>query len=126
MNQKQAIAKLSKLIGPTFGYRVDPKAPDAEQREALHAAWAEAKARRDAAAEVRDARRAEVLRADAEYQRLKGEAAAAEAALERAGAGRWHYRVSVGRCSKLFFSVVAEGDNWQEVVDKATNNAAIL
>ena len=118
MNQTQAIAKLKKLIGPTFSFRVDNKAPDAEERERRHAEAVRLRAQVEAADAARLARMNAVLAADAEYQRLKAEHQAAKKAHEAAPS--WHSkRITVGRAGSMFFSVVADGDNWAEVVEQA-------
>jgi hypothetical protein len=116
MDQKQAISILGKLIGPKFGYRVNNKAPNAEERERRREAFLAAKAAAEQAEAARVARLNAVLAADPEYQRLKAEA---KAATERREAlpGYRHKRITVGRSSSLFFTVEAEGDNWAEVVD---------
>lgn len=115
MNQTQAIAVLKKIIGPKFGYRVDPKAPDVDERERRRAAMKEAADAVRAADAARVERLNAVLAADAEYQRLKAEHAAARKRHEQIPSP-YHKRVTVGRVSSMFFSVVADGDNWQEVV----------
>ena len=117
MNQAQAIAKLKKLIGPKFGYRVDPKAPDAEERERIRGLIALAADEVRIAEAARTAKREALLAGDPEYQRLK---AAHEAAKQRREGlpSVHHKRVTVGRVGSVFFSVVADGDNWSEVVEK--------
>lgn len=122
MNQKQALEKLRKVIGPKLGYRINKNAPDAEKREEIRAAWTEAKRVADAAVAARKARY-EALLADALYQELKAKAAAAEKVAEVAKVGLYAKRITVGRIGGMFFSVVAEGDNWAEVVAKATEGA---
>lgn len=118
VNQTQAIAKLKKIIGPTFGYRVDPKAPDADERERRHSAWLAAKKAVGEAEEAMTARRLALMAADAEYQRLKAESADAKKRLGEVGSFRAK-RITVGRVGSMFFSVVADGDSWAEVVEKA-------
>lgn len=120
MNQTQALSKLRKVIGPKLGYRVDPKAPDAEQREAIRAAWKAAKQDADAAVAARKARYEELLAGDALYQDLKAKAKAAEEAANKAAAGMYRHRITVGVSNAMFFSVRAEGDNWDDVVAKVT------
>jgi hypothetical protein len=117
VNQTHAIAKLKKIIGPKFGYRVDKKAPDADERERRHAEAQRLRAEMQAADEARIARMTAVLAADAEYQRLK--AAHQAAKREHESVPSWHGKpITVGRVGSMFFSVVADGDNWAEVVEK--------
>lgn len=119
MNQQQALVKLRKTIGDKLAWRVDKDAPDAEQREVILAAWREAKARADAAVAAREARLNQVLLEDAVSQKLKAEAQEAQHAASVAGHGLHSHRITVGRDLGWCFSVVADGDNWAEVVEKA-------
>ena len=123
MNRTQAIAKLKKVLGPDMGYREDPKALLAEDREAVQV-------KRDVVRDVHNVikadlekRRQEILAADEEYQRLSREYQRTRKALEALNGNLFARRVTVGKCSDLFFSVKAEGDNWQEVVDKLVPNS---
>lgn len=116
MNQTQALSTLKRLVGPKLGYRVDNKAPGAEEREQLITRKRETAARVRAILEALDARRQAVLAADAEYQRLRAEHQAAKS-LHEAIPSPYHKRITVGRVGSLFFSVIADGDNWAEVVE---------
>lgn len=107
--------------GTRFFYRVDPKAPDADERERLRAEFQRTRDAMRAADDARAKRLAEVLAADAEYQRLKAAHAEAKRAHEAVPASH-RYRISVGRDHQFFISTVAEGDNWSEVVDKVCNS----
>lgn len=115
MNQSQAIARLKRTIGPAFAYRVDDTAPDANAREQRRERFIAARAAANAALEALQIRRAAVLAADAEYQRLKAASMAANKA--RDDLPSFHRkRITVGRASHGLFSVEADGDNWDEVV----------
>lgn len=119
MNQTQALAKLKKIIGPKLGYRIDKGAPDADERERRRAEFLRTCDLMLAADQARAARLAEVLAADAEYQRLK--AAHAAAKREHEAVPSYHRkRIMVGRVGPLFFTTLADGDCWAEVVDRAT------
>lgn len=118
MNQTQAIAKLKKIIGKGFGYRVDPKALNAEERDAASIKARALREQKVAAEEAMQARRNEVLRGDATYQSLKIEYEALRKAHEVASRGLYRKRITVGHVSSMFFSVRADGDNWDEVVAK--------
>lgn len=124
MNKSEALAKLSKLLGPNTGYRVDPKAPRAADRETIRANAKVARVASDAADAALRARRAELLAADPTYQRLKAEAAALSAASDEARGGLHRHRVTVGRSSGMFFHIKAQGDTWAEVVAKVEGRAS--
>lgn len=119
MNQTQALAKLKKIIGPKFGYRINKDAPGPEERERRRAEFLRTRDAMKAADEARAARLVEVLAADAEYQRLKAAHAAAKREHE-AVPSYHHKRITVGRVGSLFFTTIADGDCWAEVVDRAT------
>ena len=121
MNRAQAITRLGKIIGKNFAYRVDNKAPVCEQRQTMLEAWKAATAELQQAIEARAARKRELLRSDAEYQRLKAEHKLALEKRDKASHGLHNYRITVGRDGGMFFSVVATGDNWAEVVEKVCN-----
>lgn len=122
MNQSQAITKLRAVLGKNFAYRVDNKAPSAEQREQARDVWKRAKAASEAAAAARDARRAELL-ADPVYQGLMVDAKAAAEFADKARGHANRNRITVGRDGGWCFSVEAEGDTWADVVDKVCNKA---
>lgn len=117
MDQKAAVAKLRKLLGSGFAYRTNPKALTGELREQAvansRAALQAAKEAEVAAAEKREA----ILAADTEYQRMLAEAKALRRAAVDASSVASQRRVTVGLDRGWCFSVQAEGDNWQEVVD---------
>lgn len=119
MNQTQALSKLKKIIGPKLGYRIDKDAPDADERERRHAEFLRTLAVMKAADQARADRLAALLASDAEYQRLETDHAAAKREHE-AVPSYHHKRITVGRIGSMFFSVVAEGDCWAEVVEKAS------
>lgn len=118
MNQTQALAKLRKIIGPKLGYRIDPKAPTGEEREVMRAHFQEATAIVQAAEAARMARYNELLNGDAQYQLLKVAAKAAGEAKERTKSNLYRKRITIGVNNSLYFSVRADGDNWDEVVGK--------
>lgn len=122
MNRNQAVAKLRPMLGKRLAWREDERALTGEAREAALAILEAANARKRELCEARDARRRAVLEADTEYQRLCQ--AASDAGSEASKmAGRAHRRrVTVGTTSSVggigFFHVAADGDNWQEAVDR--------
>jgi vacuolar-type H+-ATPase subunit I/STV1 len=114
MERHIAIKKLTKLLGKGLGYRVDPKAYDAEDR-------ANMKIQRALREELREAVRKRcnaLLSADQEYQRLKAELNAANEAYERLSAINLSYRFTAGVSRGPFFVIKAQGDSWEEVIAK--------
>jgi hypothetical protein len=120
MERAVAIKKLTKLLGNSLAYRVDPKAPKADDRAAARAQLADAVAKRNALKERVEARRQALLRADTEYQSLmKAYEIAGKHAASLSEAMR-HYKFTVGTNNGMFFVVRAEGDTWEEVIGKLT------
>jgi len=124
MERAVAIKKLGKILGKSLGYRVDPKAPDQDDRDEARAKLREESPKREALKKAMEARRAEVLNADAEYQRLKAEHAEAAKLCDRLSSIQYHYRFTVGTSNGMFFSVKAQGDNWEEIIAKLTEKRA--
>ena len=118
MRREDALKKLSRLLGKNFRYRVDPTAPDADERAEAKARLPELNARLDELGLQRNERRKALLDADAEYQRLKAEYDAASKARSDAVSCTMHYRFTVGTLGELFFHVKAQGDSWEEVISK--------
>jgi len=122
MNKNQAIVKLRAILGRDLAYRINPKVPVGEQREAnLQCRIALTEDLR-VAKEAAEARRREIL-ADPEYQRLQGRVE--ELRRERDSLySADHHRIEVGTSSDVgglgFFHIRASGDNWAEVVAKLT------
>ena len=127
MERIVAIRKLRKLIGKGFAYRINPKALTGEEREAAEAELKLATAEMVRVRAERDDRYKAILAADPEYQRLL---AAHNEAYKRQKKlmGDVHSRkISVGDTSSGFFYLVnAEGDSWEEVIDKLTAKASAL
>lgn len=117
MNATQALTALRKLLGPKAGIQDSGKASSPEQRAAERELYLARKAIKDAAAAAMTSRREAILAADSEYQRRRAEHDAARALLEKTGHG-YRYRYMAGTLGALFFTVEAEGDTLQEVVDK--------
>lgn len=118
MERVVAIKKLGKMLGKNLGYRVDPKAPTAEERAAATAEAKALSAEYKAAEEAREARLSAVLAADAEYQQLKAETKRLRDAKDRAWSISRHFKITVGTTNSMFFHVRAEGDAWEEVIEK--------
>lgn len=122
MNITQAKSAMKKLFGAKAMWRYDERAPKAEEREEIAATLPTLMEARNATKAAVEARRIELLK-DPEYVRLKAEALAASDTYEKAASRTRHYRVTVGRGGGVaglnFFHVVAQGDNWQDAIDKA-------
>lgn len=120
MERSVAVKKLGKLLGKKLGYRVNDKAPKQDERDAARAALTPAIEKRNALRDAREARMKAVLSADAEYQRLKAETAAATEVVDKLSSITRHFKFTVGICESMFFHVKAEGDTWEEVIAKLT------
>lgn len=120
MRREDAIKKLGKLLGKNLGYRVDPTAPDADERaEARDNLKLQRPIREDLAKRVEERRNA-VLQADAEYQQLKAELKQVRDNCDKLLSISSHYRFTVGVSNSLFFTVHAQGDSWEEIIAKLT------
>lgn len=120
MERSVAIKKLGQLLGKKLGYRVAANAPTKEEREAARAELVLARAEHNRLKDQREARYQAILAADPEYQSIK---AACSKARERSGklSGiTCHYKITVGTSEGMFFMVKAEGDSWEEIIDKLT------
>ena len=122
MERAVALKKLGKLLGKSMGYRVDLKAPDQDDRdEALVRLKEERPVKEDLSKRMRT-RELELLRGDAEYQRLKAEYDEARKRCETLSYTCNRYRFTVGIMGSLFFSVKAQGDSWEEVIAKVAKD----
>jgi len=124
MERSVAIKKLGKLLGKSLAYRVDPKAPDQDDREEARAKLQVCLRRREALGKERTARREEILMADAEYQRLKAEHEKSKNDCEELSSIMRSYRFTVGTSNSIFFTIKAQGDSWEEVIAKLTQKQA--
>jgi hypothetical protein len=122
MNQAQALAKLRKVYGTRVCARVDDKAPTESERDEARAKLRDANAKKKEAAEALEARRAELLR-DPVFQKLRAEHQAADREASELLGRTYRHRITVGVAVAGFFSVKAEGDNWSDVVAKATGSS---
>jgi len=124
MERSVAIKKLSKMLGKSLGYRVDPNAPTPEERaEARLRSPALAGAKKQAE-EAMEARRKEVLAADREYQELVAACRTAREQASKASSMTHHFKYTVGTSNGLWFSVKAQGDSWEDVIEKLTSSSA--
>lgn len=122
MNRAQILSKLQKVFGKNagVGYRIDDKAPDAEERERYRDGHASARLEANAARDARRARAEWLLSNDAEYQRLKADEKAKTERADRIASNSHRYRITVTTSSpsSMFAHVQAQGDTWPEVFAK--------
>lgn len=120
MRREDAIKKLGKLLGKSFRYQVDTKAPDADEREAARLGFKVASERYKRLGDQLTERRNALLAADPEYQQLKEEFSRASKQKDELGYTSRRYRFTAGTMGDLFFTVLAQGDSWEEVIAKLT------
>lgn len=118
MERAIAIKKLGKLLGKSLGYRVDPKAPDADEREEARAELKSVSADRNEFKSKLEIRRKAILDADAEYQSLYEAWAITRDRAEKLTGLIHHYRFTAGTSNGMFFLIKAQGDSWEEVIAK--------
>jgi hypothetical protein len=122
MDRSIAIRKLHKIIGKGFGYRENTKAGTREDREKAKAALKVASAERQRLNEALEARKRLLLSGDEEYQKTLAAYREAGKRTSALSAKSHSYRVTVGTSQDVgglgFFMVKAEGDSWQEVLEK--------
>jgi hypothetical protein len=125
MERTVAIKKLGNILGKGFGYRVDPKAPDQEERDAARIELKAANAEREDIKSKLEARRKAILEADAEFQSLQAAYTAARQHADKLMSRSYHYKITVGNTvGGMFFSVKAQGDSWEDVIGKLTEKQA--
>jgi hypothetical protein len=123
MERAAALKKLSKLLGKSFRYRVDPGAPGAADRAEAKACLPGLIAAQKQAEEAMAARRKAVLDADPEYLGLVAEHTAAREMASSAAAVTRHFKITVGVVNSMFFHIKAQGDSWEDVIAKLNGGA---
>lgn len=118
MERAVALKKLGKILGKSLGYQVDPKAPDQDERDEALAKLRDEIPKRDVLKKQLQDRLVEVLKADAEYQRLKVAYDEAKKCCDGLFSITRHYRFTVGTTNGMFFHIKAEGDSWEQVIAK--------
>jgi len=121
MERSVAVKRLHKMLGPKFGYQIDPKALMHDEREAE-------KEQHQEAVTVRDNTRAELqrmrtehmakLEATDEYKAIQLKLEEQKKRAQHLAARQMARRFTVGTSNSLFFHVAAEGDSWEEIFDK--------
>lgn len=118
MERAVAIKKLTKLLGKNLGYRVDPKAPDKDERAEAKAAMPAHNLLCEVLAKQREARLRQLLNNDAEFQQIKAEHERAKEQRAKVGSVLYDYRFTAGVSTGMFFVIKAQGDSWEEVIAK--------
>jgi len=125
MERAVAVKKLSKLLAKGWSYEINPKAPTAEEREAARAQAKSLAETVTVAANMMRDRREMLLKNDPEYQRLLAEYRAATKAKDKNSGSLHSYKFTVGHVDNLggfgVFHVKAQGDSWEDVIAKLTN-----
>ena len=118
MERAAAIKQLGKILGKSLGYRVDARAPDADEREqAREDAKKLSEACKNAEKAMTDRRNA-ILAADSEFQKLTAEWRAIKEAKDKAFSLSMHYKITVGTSNGMFFLVKASGRFMEQVIEK--------
>jgi hypothetical protein len=124
MERVVAIKRLGKMLGKSLGYRVDPKAPTREEREEAHRQLPALTAAKKEAEKAMADRREAILAADKEYQDLVAAWKEAKLNADKAFSLTHHFKFTVGTSNGMFFHVKAQGDSWEDVIEKLDAKAA--
>ncbi len=124
MERSAALKKLGKILGKKLGYRIDPKAPTPDERELAKSELSPACEERNKLKEQRDARHKAILAADTEYQSLHAAYRAASERADKLSSITRRRKITVGTSEGMFFVVKAEGDSWEEIIEKLTERKA--
>jgi hypothetical protein len=119
-----AIKKLKKLLGKSFTCDINPNAPTREERDKAEVELRAANAAQGSLGAQAEARRRAILGADAEYQRLTADYVEARSRSAELSSITFSYKIRVRSSNGLFSSVLAEGDSWEQVIDKLTKKQA--
>ncbi len=118
MERAVALKKLGTLLGKKLGYRIDSKAPTPEERATAKLELTALLEERNKLQAQKEARYQAVLAADPEYQKLKADYLAMRKKGEELSSLVRHHKITVGTSEGMFFLVKAEGDSWEEVINK--------
>jgi hypothetical protein len=117
MNEKQAIAKLRKVIGQGIAWQYSRGALNAAGRDSEREKARALRTEEHALKEQLDALRAKLL-ADPEYVALRKRWSDTKDSADRASSLSYSKPIKVGRNGAMFFTVLADGDTWDEIVTK--------
>jgi hypothetical protein len=115
MERAIALKRLRKILGKDAGYRVDPKAPSADERAAAKDAEPALIAARQAASKAMEERAQYLLDNDSEYLRLREAAKQARDAAKANASVLLTHKITVGISSKMFFHVRAQANSWEDI-----------
>lgn len=118
MNAKQALARLRKVIGPKIAYKENKHGLDAAEREREKNIATELRIDANRLKVELDALREKLL-LDTEYVYLRDRYNSVKQRADLAASASHRHKLSVGRMGELFFTVLVEGDNWEDVIEKA-------
>lgn len=125
MERVVAIKKLGKILGKSLRYRIDHKAPGADERKAAQQQVPALVAARQQAEKAVSDRRQAILDADPEYQELVAAHKEARARADQASSIARHFKITVGTTpGGLFFHIKAQGDSWEDVIETLSRKAA--
>lgn len=124
MKRSIALAKIKKLLGNSFGYRVDLKAPTEDGRAEAHAQLRIAEKLTHSLQLRLSARRSEILDRDGEYLRLSSDYEAAKYKRADLSLMSTSFRFTVYDSVGPFPMVVAQGDSWEDVIKKLSKMRA--
>jgi hypothetical protein len=110
--------KLAKMLGKDFGWRVNAKAPNKEERQVAREQLKEANADRDRLRELRDKRCAAILAADEDYQLLDKAYKLARDKTQNLMGTLYDYKFTVGTSHGMYFLIKAQGDSWEDIFEK--------
>ncbi|MFZ5735642.1 hypothetical protein [Rhodopseudomonas palustris] len=118
MERSVALKKVEKLLGKSFRYRVNLKAPNADGRAEARKRLEIAESAHSSVSRQLSARTSELLRGDLEYQRLSAEYKSTREKSADLRLTSSSYRFTVFVSSGFFTKVEAEGDSWEEIIDQ--------
>lgn len=121
LTMRAALTRLQKTLGKNACIKDYKRPSSPELRERERAQFIAARDAFNAAKSALDKRRAEVLAADPEYQRLKGEYNTALTTKDNVP--HRSFRYCGGTAGTMFFSVKAEADTLEELVQKIEGGA---
>jgi hypothetical protein len=118
MERAVAIKKLTNLLGKSLGYQVDSKAPTCDERIEAQQRLPALTEKKKKTEETMRLRREIILAGDPEYQALVAAHKRIREEWERAASTTRHYKFTVGTSNGMFFHVKAQGDSWEEIIEK--------
>jgi uncharacterized protein YfiM (DUF2279 family) len=116
MERIVAIKRLGKLLGKSMGYRVDPKAPTAEEREEALRQLPALNAETQQAEKAMQDYRTALLAGDQKYQELVATWQDVRKRRSKTVSITHHFKITVGNGNGMFFSVMGQGDSWEDVI----------